>query len=647
MTDYEKGFLEAISYLSEEERGSVLRALKKVQEWHEGQTRESGEPYVIHLIATANFLAQLQCGPHTLIAGLLHDVVEDERATLKDVEEHFGAEIAKLVDGVTKLTRVRYEGGRTERQVASLRKLLLAASEDLRVIFIKLADRLHNVETLAALRPDKQERIARETLDIYVPFARLTGLWWMKRRLEECCFPLAFGEEARVWHEHIRDLRQELRHDRLAFLEELKKAIRVPVSVQLSEMTDYELFEKCGHNIRLLSETSIFDSILVFPQDPDMHASVCYTVLGDIHQRFAVRPRSFLDFIAQPLPNGYRALHTTVFIAYNHEVRIRIQTLSMKEYDKNRAYATWIHDRKNDLYRALHHLHQNISGHEEYLSDLRNDVLKEKVLVFTPSGDIVALPRGSNGIDLAFALDPEFLSRLSKMRVNAQECEVTHVLKDGDTVELIFHSGEESNGGHEVLWRQRAHTLQAKEALRHAAQSLPEEELRSDGRVILEHECRKFGLPVWWLFRFCYIQDQVCELCGEKSFGEVLRKVGAGILPVQKVAQAYQQAIRVPRSLFVRLLIWWNLLWRLRSIDPDASRVHLEIVSEDRPGMLYDLVRCFADRKMNIVRAQSVPMRGESTLHRIVLTVDDFRTFSDLYDALLQVPGVKSMVRLR
>lgn len=646
MTDSEKGFLEAISYLSEEESGSVLHALKKVKEWHEGQTRESGEPYVIHLMQTALYLAQLQCGPHTLIAGLLHDVVEDERATLKTVEEHFGAEIAKLVDGVTKLTRVRYEGGRTERQVASLRKLLLAASEDLRVIFIKLADRLHNVETLAALRPDKQERIARETLDIYVPFARLTGLWWMKRRFEECCFPIAFGEEAKMWHERIAEERHALRSARLAFLEALQKAIQVPVSVQLSEMTDYELFEKCGRNIRLLSETSIFDSVLVFPRDPDTQASLCYAVLGDIHQRFAVRPRSFLDFIAQPLPNGYRALHTTVFIAYNHEVRIRIQTLSMKEYDKNRAYATWIHDRQNDLYRALRHLHQHVSGQEDYLSDLRNDLLKEKVLVFTPSGDIVALPRGSNGIDLAFALDPEFLSHLSQMRVNAEDREVTHVLKDGDTVELLFHSGEESNGGHEVLWRQRAHTTQAKEALRSAAQSLPEAELQSDGRVILEHECRKFGLPVWWLFRLRHIQDQVCDLCGEEEFAEILRKVGAGILPVQKVAQMYQQVIGAPRSFLVRLLTWWNLLRRRRSINPHASKVRLEIVSEDRPGILYELIRCFADRKMNIIRSQSIPMRTKSTLHRIVVNVDDFRTFSDLYDALLQVPGVKSMVRL-
>ena len=644
--DSEKRFLEAISYLSAEEKESVMHALKKVKEWHEGQTRESGEPYIVHLIATALYLAQLQCGPHTLIAGLLHDVVEDERATLESVEEHFGTEIGKLVDGVTKLTRVHYEGGRTERQVASLRKLLLAASEDLRVIFIKLADRLHNVETLNALRPDKQERIARETLDIYVPFARLTGLWWMKRRFEECCFPIAFGEEARMWHEHIAELRQTLRSGRLTFLGELEKAIRIPVFVQLSEMTDYELFEKCGHNIRLLSEMSIFDSILVVPKDLNVDASVCYTILGDIHQHFAVRPRSFLDFIAQPLPNGYRALHTTVFIAYNHEVRIRIQTNSMKEYDRNRVYATWVHDRKNDLYRALRHLHQHVGDHEDYLSDLRNDLLKEKVLVFTPSGEIVALPRGSNGIDLAFALDPEFLSRLSKMRVNAELCEVTHALKDGDTVELIFHNGEESNGGHEVLWRQRAHTTQAKEALRSAAQSLPEEELQSDGRVILEHECRKFGLPVWWLFRFRHIQDHVCSLCGERRFDEILRKVGAGILPVQKVAELYQQVIGAPRSLLVRLLTWWNLLWRLRSINPHASIVHLEIVSEDRPGMLYDLVRCFADRKMNIIRAQSTPMRTKSTLHRIVVTVDDFRTFSDLYDALLQVPGVKSMVRL-
>lgn len=647
MERIEKRFREALEYLSPKDQSWVLTALDQVKEWHEGQERLSGEPFVVHPIATAMYLAQLECGPETLVAGLFHDAVEDERATLEEIRDGFGEEVMKLVDAVTKLTRLRYEGGRSERQIASLRKMLLAASEDLRVIFIKLCDRLHNIETIEALRPDKQERIARETLDIYVPFARLVGLWWMKQRFEEYCFPIAFRREAEEWSALVAKRRSELLPERLQFFAELKRSIQIPVVVELIKKTDYELFIRCGRNISLLQESSIIDSVLVMPENPHADASACYRILGDIHQHFPVKSASFRDCIGQSFPNGYRALHTTVFLAYQHLVRLRIQTKEMHEYATMRKYSAWMGDRQNDLYRALGSLHQQYLTHDQYIAELKENVLKEKVSVFTPSGEIITLPRGANGIDLAFTLDPNFLTDLSGMRVNGEEREVTSELHDGDTVELTLLGGRWKQRGVGVLLRQRAKTREATEALREVAAKLPADQLKSDGLSILEHECQKFRLPVWWLLHLKRIQEQLCRACGEEQFDELLCKVGAGYIPAQAVMQAYRQALGTPSSLIVRLLKLCNLLPRSRILNPTSMVVQLEITSEDRPGMVHDVTRCFAERKVNIAKITAFATPPQDALYKITIEVDDFEKFSELYDALLQVPGVKSVLRTR
>src|SRR3989344_1974895 len=219
MASTEQQLLGSICYLALREQEEVIKALQKAKEWHEGQTRDSGEPYVTHPIAVALYLAELGADKDTLITALFHDVIEDEQVTMDVLKADFGEAVAKLVDGVTKLSKVRYEGRRAERQVASLRKMLLTASDDLRVICIKLADRWHNVETIQGLQEDKQQRVANETLEIYVPFARLVGLWDLKTRMEEICFPLALPEESAAWHAAIADVRHKVEKERKEFVQ--------------------------------------------------------------------------------------------------------------------------------------------------------------------------------------------------------------------------------------------------------------------------------------------------------------------------------------------------------------------------------------------------------------------------------------------
>lgn len=667
MLPIEQDFIDAFSYLSDADRTEVLRALKQVNQWHGGQFRQSGEPFVIHPIATAIFLAKLECTGPTLIAGLFHDVVEDLCAELSDVERLFGSEVALLVDAVTKLTKLRYEGRRSERQIESLRKMLLAASDDLRVIFIKIADRLHNIETIGALSSDKQERIARETLEIYVPFARMVGLWDVKRRFEEICFPIAFPLEAEQWHERMARRREELLPERLSAEERICTVAQVQTEVHLTLMTDYELYQKCGGNPLRLGDSGSMDSIQVLPEDPGADARVCYEILGDIHQHFHANPTAFRDFVSQPLPNGYRALHTKLFLAHDHQVLVRIQTKSMHEYTTMRKMSAWVGDREHALAKVLHALSAREEKPEEYLHDLKENVLKEMINVVTPSGEIVTLPRGASGIDLAAALDTSFLTHLAAMRVNGEHLEVTGTLHDGDTVELLFSeeegdqpslavrasAGKPSSlrelrpaSGRDALWRQRAKTIAAKEDLRRIADGMSREKLEEEGQFLLAHECSKHLLPLSWLFRSSSLQRELAGRLKQEDFRHLLEQVGAGIVAADRVVQEYSRLLSDPPSFLFRLFVLCHCIRCPRPLMP-GTMVVIDVTLTDRPGVLHAITRCFAERGVNIVGTNTYEVSKGIVCDRLGVEVKDVQEFSDLYDALLQVPGVQKIRRIR
>src|SRR3989338_5580312 len=644
MYDKEQEFLAAIRYVPSTERDGVERALQQVKTWHEGQFRHSGDPYVVHPIATALFLAKLECGGATLIAGLLHDVVEDGCTTFDEVERLFGNEVRRLVDAVTKLTKLRYEGKRSERQIASLRKMLLAASDDLRVIFIKIADRLHNIETIGALSSDKQERIASETLEIYVPFARMVGLWDTKRRFEEICFPIAFPLEARQWRERIARRREELLPWRLSAIARIRKVTQAPTEVHLILMTDYELYRKFGGNPLRLRDAGSIDSVQVLPEDPNADARACYEILGDIHQHFHVNPTAFRDFVSQPLPNGYRALHTKLFIAHDHQVLLRMQTKSMHEYATMRKMSAWMGYRENALAKVLHALSAREEKPEEYLQDLKENVLKEMINVVTPSGEIVTLPRGATGIDLAAALDTSFITHLAAMRVNGVQREVTVELHDGDTVELLFTDVD--GNGRDALWRQRAKTIAAKEDLRRMANGISPDKLEEEGKFLLVHECGKHLLPLSWLFRFSFLQRELVWRLKQEDFRNLLEQIGAGIVSVDRVALEYRALLEDPTGFLLHLLVRCHCIRCPRPLVP-GTMVTVDVTLTDRPGVLHAMTRCFAERGVNIVGTNTYEVSKGIVCDRLGVEVKDVQEFSDLYDALLQVPGVQGIRRIR
>ncbi len=635
--------LSALDYLSEADREVVARAFDRAVEWHDGQTRDSGEPYVTHPIAVAQYLASLEAERDTLVAALLHDVVEDNRIDLPTVQAEFGEEVSKLVDGVTKLTKMHYEGDRTARQMASLRKLLLMASDDLRVILIKLADRWHNIETLSSLRPDKRQRVAYETLDIYVPFARIVGLWELKRRFEEICFPAVFPEEASLWHERVAELRSKLQPERSDFVQHINAITAREVTGTLSLMTDYELREKLYGDLDRLNETHQVDSVLLIIAGTATPTD-CYQLLGEVHQRYPVRGLSFRDYINAPSPNGYRGLHTTIFLSKNHQLRLRIQTEEMYDYVSKRKISSWINEKTNDIYTALASLNQTSYDKDRFLQDVKGSVL-ERMNVFTTAGEIITLPRGATGIDFAFVVNPGYVASMAGIRVNGEVQEATFELHDGDTAELILL--EKGPSATRALWVEKVKSVAAREALKQSLSLLPEQKKREEGKLLLQLEARKRRLPIWWLLHWAGTQQDLALSLEQPDFEILLERVGTGELSVRKVMDAYKSLLLHTPSWFIRILKFFSLLPKARVLNKEASIIDIDVMAEDRQGLIYDITKCIAERKMNIAKFSVYAVPPRDALYRIRLEVANFHEFSQLYDAILQVASVKSIVRRR
>ncbi len=644
MVAIERQFRESLSYLKARDLEQVEQALVRSIQYHEGQKRSSGEPYVIHPIMTATYLAGLEAQKDMLIAALLHDTVEDELATLPEIEREFGVTVARLVDGVTKLSRRLYEGRHSDRQIASLRKMLLTANDDLRVILIKLADRLHNTETLTALPPEKQQRIALETLDIYVPFARLVGWWEVKKRFEELCFPIAYPAESAEWHQAIERVREVVRKEREHFIRRANEETASDVHAELTLMTDYEIFQKMHRVLARLEDANAIDSVLLVVQRES--SLECYRVLGEIHARHQARPASFRDYISTPQPNSYSALHTIVFLSRKHELRLRIQTAAMHEYSFKRKISSWQPEKEGDVYHALSTLHSFSFDDQQFLQNLQQTVLAERINVFTSAGEVVTLPAGATGVDFAYEVDLENIRYLAGIRVDGGEVhEATRVLREGETVELVLLNSEKSD--RRTFWMEKAKTVQAREKLRQTLKRQPKAERRRAGASILKAECVKYLLPIWWLFHFHPLQMRLARKCGKQSFDALLEEVGGGTVAVGTVMDAYRDLLLMPSDWMIPLLKWLHLLPRTRILNQDASIIDLEIYSWDQPGMIYNISKCFAERRINISNFSVFAIPPMDALYKIRLEVKNFKQFSDLYDAVLEVPGVKRILRKR
>ncbi len=427
----------------------IGRAYRFADKAHTGQKRKSGEPYFEHPLATAETLEHWRMDETTIAAGLLHDVVEDTPVTEEELKKNFGEEIAFLVDGVTKVSRIKYRG--LEAKVENLRKMILAISQDLRVVFIKLADRLHSMKTLWALPAAKQKRIALETNEVYAPIAYRLGMWELSGELQDLAFPYLHPTEYRWLKENLADeyetRRKYLEQFKPVLEEALRKAGLKPLDLDFRAKRYYSLYQKLlRHDMDI---NRIYDLValrLIFKTVPE-----CYAALGIVHQHWPPLPGRIKDYIAVPKPNNYRSLHTTVIGPEGKYIEIQLRTKEMHEENEFGIAAHWLYKEREPwnkkLIDSLAWLKQLREWQEKYwqkekkpaefLEAMKVDFFKDRIFAITPKGDIIDLPAGSTPIDFAYHIHSEIGDSAIGAKVEGKIVPLNHELRSGDLVEII------------------------------------------------------------------------------------------------------------------------------------------------------------------------------------------------------------------
>lgn len=465
----------------------VERAYRFAEQAHHGQKRYSGDPYFLHVAAVAYTLAEMGMDTATIVAGLLHDVVEDAKVSEQEVEKEFGKEICTLVDGVTKLGKLKYHG--VERHVESLRKLFVSTAKDLRVIIIKLADRLHNVSTLKYVPKEKQRRIALETLEIYAPIANRLSIGKLKGQLEDYAFPFAYPVEYEktqaVIRERSRDSEKRLEKIYREIQVELAKSGIINVRGEYRIKRTYSLYRKLvKHDWEIGKVFDISAIRVIVPTVAD-----CYRALGVVHSAWRPLPGRIKDYIAFPKPNGYQSLHTTIFTGDGAIIEVQLRT---EEMNREAAFGIAAHFAyKEDLahhsakplpgnlewVKEVSQLQKNINASGEYLENLKMDFFGDRVFVFTPKGDVVDLPQDSSPIDFAFAIHSDIGEHTSGAKVNGKFVALDTKLQNGDIVEISTKKGAKPS----KKWLEYARTALTKRRIRSYLER--EEEKKNNERI--------------------------------------------------------------------------------------------------------------------------------------------------------------------
>ena len=486
------------SYLPQADCEDVTKAYHAAEEAHKEQHRVSGEPYILHPLAVAQILADMKIDTTTITAALLHDVVEDTACTLEDLRQEFGREVAFLVDGVTKLSRLNYRT-KEDQQLNSMRKMFLAMAKDVRVVVIKLADRLHNMRTLRYMRSDKQKRIAQETLEIFAPLAHRLGIFNIKWELEDLSFRYL---EPDKYYDLVDQMKQK-RHVREEIVNEaidvLRKALddaHIHCEINGRPKHFYSIYKKMKKDNRDLSQVYDLFAIRVIVDD----VKDCYGVLGIVHSLWKPLPYRFKDYIAMPKPNNYQSLHTTVIGTRGQPVVIQIRTWEMHHIAEYGVAAHWRYkegnqtankdafDEKMGWLRNLLEW-QDTSNPQEFVNALKLDAFSDEVFVFSPRGDVIDLPQGAIPIDFAYRIHTDVGHRCVGAKINGKIVPLDYRLKNGDIVEIITSK----TGKPSLDWLNIVGSSESRSKIRNWFKKENREENIEKGLEALERECKRLN----------------------------------------------------------------------------------------------------------------------------------------------------------
>ncbi|CDH20758.1 MULTISPECIES: bifunctional GTP diphosphokinase/guanosine-3',5'-bis pyrophosphate 3'-pyrophosphohydrolase [Xenorhabdus] len=481
-----------LKYLPEDQIVLLKQAYVVARDAHEGQTRSSGEPYITHPVAVSCILAEMRLDHETLMAALLHDVIEDTPATFQDIEQLFGTAVAGLVEGVSKLDKLNFRN-KKEAQAENFRKMIMAMVQDIRVILIKLADRTHNMRTLGSLRPDKRRRIARETLEIYSPLAHRLGIHHLKTELEELGFEALHPNRYRVIKEVVkaaRGNRKEMIQKILSEIEGRLTDAGIQCTVSGREKHLYSIYRKMHLKEQRFHSIMDIYAFRVIVNNLD----TCYRVLGQMHSLYKPRPGRVKDYIAIPKANGYQSLHTSLIGPHGVPVEVQIRTEDMDQMAEMGVAAHWAYKvqgesgttaqiRAQRWMQSLLELQQSAGSSFEFIESVKSDLFPDEIYVFTPEGRIVELPAGASPVDFAYAVHTDIGHACVGARVDRQPYPLSQTLSSGQTVEIITAPGARPN----AAWLNFVVSSKARAKIRQLLKNLKRDDSIGLGRRLLNH----------------------------------------------------------------------------------------------------------------------------------------------------------------
>ncbi|HEX4927098.1 MAG TPA: bifunctional (p)ppGpp synthetase/guanosine-3',5'-bis(diphosphate) 3'-pyrophosphohydrolase [Burkholderiales bacterium] len=522
---------ERFGYLKPMDVARLEEAYRFSEAAHAGQKRQSGDPYISHPLAVAEILADWHLDGQTLMAALLHDVTEDTSVTKDEISDMFGRPVAELVDGVSKLDKIEFQSAE-QLQAENFRKMLLAMARDVRVILIKLADRLHNMRTLGAVSPAKRRRVARETMEIYAPIANRLGLNALYHELQELAFAHLYPLRFRVLAKATKAARGNRRETITRTLEAIKKRLAdsgIDATVYGREKHVYSTYRKMIEKHLSFSEVHDIFGCRVIVRD----VPACYLALGALHGLYKPIPGKFKDYIAIPKANGYQSIHTDLIGPYGVPVEVQIRTEQMHRLAESGVASHWLYkdetDKLSDLQKQTHlwlqsllEIQQQSGDPREFLEHVKVDLFPDEVYVFTPKGRILSLPRGATAVDFAYAVHTDIGNRCVAAKVNGELVPLRSELRNGDRVEIVTASHAKPN----PAWLQYVRTGKARSNIRHFLKTMQYEESGALGERLLDQALRALKSSVAELDDASW--ERAVRDSGARSKGELLADLGLG-----------------------------------------------------------------------------------------------------------------------